>query len=33
VGEYVAERLAGGGPEEPRFSLRSKDTVRKRAIF
>jgi len=33
VGEYVAERLAGGGPEEPRFSLARKDTVRKRAIF
>ena len=33
VGEYAAERLVGGGPEEPRFSLRSKDTVQKRAIF
>ena len=33
VGEYVAERLAGGGPEEPRFSLASKGTVRKRAVF
>jgi len=33
VGEYVAERLAGGAPEEPRFSLARKDTVRKRAIF
>jgi monomeric sarcosine oxidase len=33
VGECVAERLAGGAPEEPRFSLARKDTVRKRAIF
>jgi glycine/D-amino acid oxidase-like deaminating enzyme len=33
VGEYVAERLAGGGPEEPRFSLAGKDTVQQRAIF
>ncbi len=33
VGEYVAQRLAVGGPEEPRFSLARKDTVRKRAIF
>jgi glycine/D-amino acid oxidase-like deaminating enzyme len=33
VGEYVAERLAGGGPEEPRFSLATKETVRKRAVY
>jgi len=33
VGEYVAQRLAVGGPEEPRFSLARKDTVQKRAIF
>ena len=33
VGEYVAERLAGGGSEEPRFSLARKDTLQQRAIF
>jgi monomeric sarcosine oxidase len=33
VGEYVAERFAGNGPEEPRFSLARKDTVQKRAIY
>jgi monomeric sarcosine oxidase len=33
VGQYVAERFAGNGPEEPRFSLARKDTVQKRAIY
>jgi monomeric sarcosine oxidase len=33
VGEYVAERLAGGAPEEPRFRLATKETVRKRAVY
>ena len=33
VGEYVADRLAGGGPEEPRFSIARKDTVQQRAVY
>ncbi|MFZ0881149.1 MAG: FAD-dependent oxidoreductase [Candidatus Acidiferrales bacterium] len=33
VGEYVTERLTTGGPVEPRFSLATKMTVQKRAIF
>jgi sarcosine oxidase len=33
VGEYVAERLTGGGPAEPRFSLATKQTVQKRAVY
>ncbi|HYA98147.1 MAG TPA: N-methyl-L-tryptophan oxidase [Methylomirabilota bacterium] len=33
VGEYVAARLAGSAPEEPRFSLASKKTVQKRAVY
>jgi glycine/D-amino acid oxidase-like deaminating enzyme len=33
VGEYATRRLLGGGPDEPRFSLAAKATVRKRAVF
>jgi monomeric sarcosine oxidase len=33
VGQYVAERILGGGEEEARFSLASKQTAQKRAIF
>jgi sarcosine oxidase len=33
VGEYVAERILGGGAEEERFSLASKETVQRRAVF
>ncbi len=33
VGDYVAKRLAGGAPEESRFSLRTKGTVQKRAVY
>jgi len=33
VGEYVAERIIEGGAEEERFSLASKETVQKRAVF
>lgn len=33
LGEYVAARLADGGPVEPRFSLATKDRVRKRSVF
>lgn len=33
VGEYVAAQLAGGGPAEPRFSLATKATVQRRAVF
>jgi sarcosine oxidase len=33
VGQYVAERILGGGKEEKRFSLTSKQTVQKRAVF
>jgi len=33
VGQYVAERILGGGEEETRFSLASKQTAQKRAVF
>ena len=33
VGEYVARLLSRGGPVEPRFSLISKGTVRKRSVY
>jgi len=33
VGEYVAGRILGGGAEEARFSLASKETVERRAVF
>jgi sarcosine oxidase len=33
VGEYVAARLLDGAPAEPRFSLESKDTVQRRAVY
>jgi sarcosine oxidase len=33
VGEYVAGRIFGGATEEPRFSLSSKETVQRRAVF
>jgi monomeric sarcosine oxidase len=33
VGEHVAERIAGGAPAEPRFSLASKRTVKQRAVY
>ncbi len=33
VGEYVAERIQGGGPGEPRFSLASKQAVQKRSVY
>lgn len=33
IGEYVAARIAGGGPVEERFSLATKDTVQKRAVY
>src|SRR5712671_766733 len=33
VGEYVAARILGGGTEEARFSLASKETVQRRAVF
>ena len=33
VGEYVAARLFDGAPAEPRFSLESKDTVQRRAVY
>jgi monomeric sarcosine oxidase len=33
VGEYVAERLAGGGRPEPRFGLATKEAVKQRAVF
>src|SRR5882757_6584926 len=33
VGEYVAARILGGGTEEARFSLASKKTVQRRAVF
>jgi glycine/D-amino acid oxidase-like deaminating enzyme len=33
VGEYVAGRILGGAAEEPRFSLASKETVQRRAVF
>jgi monomeric sarcosine oxidase len=33
VGEYVTGRILGGVAEEPRFSLASKETVQRRAVF
>src|SRR6202007_1477958 len=33
VGEYVAGRIVDGAPEEGRFSLGSKKTVQRRAVF
>src|SRR6266851_3280251 len=33
VGEYGAGRILGGGAEEARFSLASKETVERRAVF
>lgn len=33
VGEYVARQLLEGGPAEPRFSLASKATEQKRAVY
>jgi glycine/D-amino acid oxidase-like deaminating enzyme len=33
VGEYVAKRIAGDAPEESRFSLATKGTVRQRAVY
>src|SRR5258705_180905 len=33
VGEYVAGRIFGGVTEVPRFSLASKETVQRRAVF
>jgi glycine/D-amino acid oxidase-like deaminating enzyme len=33
VGEYVAGRILGGVREEARFSLASKETVQRRAVF
>ena len=32
-GEYVARQLLEGGPAEPRFSLASKATVQRRAVY
>lgn len=33
LGEYVAARLTAGDAVEPRFTLATKDTVRKRSVF
>src|SRR5712672_788558 len=33
VGEYVGARILGGGTGEARFSLASKETVQRRAVF
>ena len=33
VGEYVTGRLLDGAPAEARFSLRTKDTVQRRAVY
>jgi len=33
VGEYVAGRIFDGVPAEPRFSLASKETIQKRAVY
>ena len=33
VGEYVAGRILGGAEEEGRFSLATKETVQRRAVF
>lgn len=33
LGEYVASRVIGGGAIEPRFTLATKQTIQKRAVF
>jgi sarcosine oxidase len=33
VGEYVASQIAGTAPAEPRFSLESKKTTRRRSVY
>jgi monomeric sarcosine oxidase len=33
VGEYVAQQMLDGGPAEPRFSLASKATEQRRAVY
>jgi len=33
VGDYVRDRLRGEGEEEPRFSLASKATSRRRVVY
>jgi monomeric sarcosine oxidase len=33
VGEYVAAQITKGGPAEPRYSLSSKQTTQKRAVY
>ncbi len=33
IGEYVAARIDDGGPVEERFSLQTKQTVQKRAVY
>jgi len=33
IGEYVAARIEDGGPVEARFSLATKETVQKRAVY
>jgi sarcosine oxidase len=33
VGEYVAAQITKGGPTEPRYSLASKQTTQKRAVY
>jgi sarcosine oxidase len=33
VGEYVASQIAGSAPAEPRFSLESKKTTRRRSVY
>ena len=33
VGEYVASQIAGTAPAEPRFSLGSKETTRRRSVY
>jgi glycine/D-amino acid oxidase-like deaminating enzyme len=33
VGKYVASQLMGEAPSEPRFSLATKDTIQKRAVY
>ena len=33
VGEYLAERIQGGGPGEPRFGLPTKQSVQRRSVY
>jgi glycine/D-amino acid oxidase-like deaminating enzyme len=33
VGEYLAGQLLDGAPAEPRFSLATKETAQKRAVY